>query len=934
MEIISLDKEFDDTLNLILGTENPKNEKPPRPYTSQGFKETSTNFFGELENNLDGEVHYNPGFQRDTKKRPGSSMGTVGLSEELKSKKNELFYKDSSNNNSTSDLNEMKQRPATMESKPITTLTDDFTDINITASRRNKGRATTTKETRPYTSPAMIEKDSAISGDDNLTDFGGITPAEYKGDDEDAVHSEYLAHVTKGREKRGATTQPRIKLDTQSEAGGNIKDHTPKKSPVSVQEGFSTKESFFPGGEERKKEYISNRNELLDPNTSNKANEFTPNITSVSRRGNRAETKKMDGVKTDDQLSGITKPFTPAEGNSIIGIKVDSQKNIPVDAALKSYYNESEELYKMRLKETEDYYEQRFKQLKSSLDEEKKKWEEAHQREIDLLKKEKEDLKDSLALNVERERTRLTELHKLELESKEKLHKYEIERQRHLAEEQNESLKRQLEAQIKLNALADEIRLSSTKINALSDKLEHEKIAEEEKKKMDLFTKEKALEDRERKLNHEKELLEAEKRKLEKMKSDFEARELELQKNLEKERELIKNEYNRLTDLQESIRNMENERKRDLELEKKAVESKKAQIEKENLDIKEDLNRKYQELELQNELLETRKQEFEEMMEKSEEALRKKHEEVDNIRKRLTLQEADMLRKLKNIEQKELFISQQADELQTKIDLFQMERLSFEREKIQIQEIAGKTREESEVINKFKREFDSEKEKNNRLKLELDKYAFNLQNEKKRVEEEKSNLNIMHRTLEGIRYNYVKDLSNNLDKPMSATNMNFNPMNVTTKDHFTSNTSLLNHKRSGSVFGEVEEKARETTTGFNSLGRATYSDNKKHETSDKFILLKDAKHSDYRKTDADPMRNTNFKPFNLKAYMDQLKEIDKSTTNNQTFITLEKEGLIQSKLQIHNGHLHKLKTITGSELTSKSSPRFKHAVFSSELDSL
>jgi len=920
--IISLDKEFDDTLNGILGIDSTKNEKPPRPNTSQGLKETSTNFFADLDSDLDTNVHYNPVFQRDTKKRPGTSIGLVGLSEEQRNKKNDIFYKDST----STAADDFKQRPLTTEAKPITTLTDDFTDITITASRRNKRTATTKDFTRPYTSPGVLEKDSAFSVDDNksITDLGGITPAEYKAqDDDEAAQSEYLAQLSRGREKRGPSSQSRIKLDTQSDVGG-IKDNTPRKSPVSVQEGYSTKDSFFPGGEEKKNNY---RNELLDPNTSNKPNEFTPNITGVSRRGNRAETKKFDSTK-DDQMSGITKPFTAPEGDSMIG-RLDSQKNLPpVDSNIKSYLHETEELYKKRLKETEEYYEQRFKQLKATLEEEKKKWEEAHQREIELLKKEKEDLKENLNVAVERERARLQELHKLEMESKEKLHKYEIERQRHLAEEQNESLKRQLEAQIKLNGLVEEIRLSSTKINALSEKLEHEKVNEDEKKKLELFTKEKALEDRERKLNHERELIEAERRRLDKVKADLELRELESQKNLEKERELIKNEYNRLTELQESIRNMESERKKELELEKKAFESRKNQLERENLDIKEEYNRKFHELELQNELFEVRKQEFEQMMEKSEESLRKKHEEADNIRKRLTLQEAESLRKLKNIEQKELLLSKQADDLQTKIDLFEMERLAFEREKIQVQELAKKIKEESEIINKFKREFDSEKEKNTRLKLELDKYAMNIQNEKKKIEEEKTNLSIMHKTLEGLRYNYVKDLSTNIDRPTSAAVMGL------TRDNFASNTTLT-HKRSGSILPDAEDKARET--GFSNIevkARHTYSDNKRVDTSDKFVLLKDAKRTDFRKPDIDPSRLTTFKPFNLKGYMDQLKEYDKYTSSNQTYITLEKEGLINNKLQLETGYLNKLRGAGYSDLASKSSPRFKNSLLSNDLDSI
>mmetsp|Transcript_8298 Transcript_8298/g.7377 ORF Transcript_8298/g.7377 Transcript_8298/m.7377 type:complete len:172 (+) Transcript_8298:1339-1854(+) len=171
---------------------------------------------------------------------------------------------------------------------------------------------------------------------------------------------------------------------------------------------------------------------------------------------------------------------------------------------------------------------------------------------------------------------------------------------------------------------------------------------------------------------------------------------------------------------------MEQEKRKELEQEKKSFENKKVEVDRENQHFREDYRKKYNELELQVQLFESRKAENEEMIQKSEQALKAKHQEVDDIRKRLTIQESDLLRRYKVLEQKELIISKQADEYETKLEVFHMEKQSFDREKYQVTDLASKTREQSEVINKFKRDFDTEKERNKRLKAELENMQYKL----------------------------------------------------------------------------------------------------------------------------------------------------------------------------------------------------------------
>ena len=322
------------------------------------------------------------------------------------------------------------------------------------------------------------------------------------------------------------------------------------------------------------------------------------------------------------------------------------------------------------------------------------------------------------------------------------------------------------------------------------------------------------------------------------------------------------------------------------------------------------------------------------MIQKSEQALKAKHQEVDDIRKRLTIQESDLLRRYKVLEQKELIISKQADEYETKLEVFHMEKQSFDREKYQVTDLASKTREQSEVINKFKRDFDTEKERNKRLKAELENMQYKLQKERQEIDQEKSSLLKLQKNIEGLRYGFVKEYSQTAQ-------------NFTHTYHNTSDESIKPQirdtfgyppmpKRSQSNFGLLpqtfDEGSFKDDSNYNTAKqlRGNQSDNK-------FSVITDdqskggatAPYPHYNRggtpksrisnsPELDSGRLVTSKPFNLKSYMSQLKQYDKNSSINQAYITTEKEGLIKTKLDIST----KIRTIgAGNDLGS--SPRFK-----------
>ena len=571
------------------------------------------------------------------------------------------------------------------------------------------------------------------------------------------------------------------------------------------------------------------------------------------------------------------------------------------------------------------------------MEEEKKKWEENYTKEIEILKKDKEELKDSVKVQVDRERDRMREIFNLEMESKDKLHKYELEKQKHLLEEQAEGLKRQLEAQTRLNALADEVRTSSNKLITLTDRLEQDKGKDQYGKKNELSERERRVEELEMKLKGDQMTWEFERKRLEKLRSDLETREMDVSKSMEKEKELIRKEYQRLTELQESIKQHDVDKKKKLETDKKSSDQEKSRLEHENIKLKGEYSKKYHELELQMELFETQRVEFEDNIHKSDIALKQKHEEVDSLKKRLTIQEAEMIRRAKALEYKELISNKDVEEVQSKLEILEMERLSLEKEKMEMREVMQKAREDADAMTRFRREYELEREKNSKLKLEMDSYSRSLQQERDKLNEEKSSLGMLHKTLEGIRYNYVKEYSAPSPQPFISPPRSAEVFNLGKENN---DPFGLRRIASGFNFGELSGRNRSPTLKVErtlSQGRTNIPE----PAQERHMLFKDLRSEPNSATrpsafgsgsatkgelDSYTQKMVTSKPFNYKSFMDQIKGYDKKTTMNQTYIDMEREGIVKSKIDYGVGSVARLKSLGNTESSFKSSPQFKSSL--------
>jgi len=384
-----------------------------------------------------------------------------------------------------------------------------------------------------------------------------------------------------------------------------------------------------------------------------------------------------------------------------------------------------------------------------------------------------------------------------------------------------------------------------------------------------------------------------------------------------------------LTELQDSIRDQEADKRRKLEGDKKSWENERVRLEEENKKLKSEYMEKYEQMEMQMEIFETQKHEFEEMMQQSEDALRQKHEEVDHTRKRLTIQEAEMLRRFKALEHKEMISRKDHEEVESKLNLLEIERLSLEKERMEMRGAAQKNREDVEVLGKFKREWEVEKDKNSKMKLELDMMSRTIQQEREKMTQEKSTISNLHKTLEGIRFNYVKEFAVTGPQPYISSNK------------FTADNLLsVGKENSEPIMGGTY---KQTMLNFGARtgdrSRSPLGENRKQVSEPaKILTLKDFKSKElYARNDprgpggdlmeqVDNNKLTTAKGFNYKSFMDQIKQYDKKTTHNQTYIEMEKEGLMKNKVDYGAGSLLRIKSLGTSESSFKSSPKFKNSL--------
>ena len=798
------------------------------------------------------------------------------------------------------------RRPVTSDPKPQTFI-EDFGEIDMKNSRR-RGRVQTE---RPTTSPGAIQNIPPSN------EFKPIKTSIEESPREDPVKTE-----SKGGLPPKKTM---LRLETFNEGGESNPDTSKKSGPAEENKGLA--QSTFREGQDPQ---VSARDTSLDKQLDKFAAMPVTQKTGVNKLDiSPLGTPLHQTLKEEKNISTMLTPNMEKQ--------LQFMFPNPNDQFVKNYLRETEEMYKKRIKEMEEYYEQRHQALKNAIEQERKQMEDYLKRESELMKKEKDEFKESMNNLLEQERARMKELFRIEMESKEKVHKYEMERQKHVYEEQYKTIKQQFESQAKLNSLADEIRMSSTKIMVLSDKLESGKILDERTKEVQLLEKEKELREKEMWIQHEKQMLAGEKSRLEKAKAQIEEKEAEMEKTLEKERSWIKSEYARLTALQESMNNFEEMKRKEIEKEKKALQEEKLKFEKDKIELLRELKEKNNEVELKMKLFEEKRKGIEDILQKGEKELKERQEEVEEIRRLLLIQQQEMNIKIKEIQEKERDTLRKANQIEEKMEILDRELKYVEKEKKEVLELNRMAKENAELVNQMQHEKDLENEKLRAIKFELDQYAEHIRHRESSLEREKQDILQTHKSLQEARVSQVKDFSQSLGhQPRKSMQELFSIMNTQTERK---KEGALTHKRAESAYsGKITFRPSSNVTSSN-VPSTTISRNASmvglHSKRSSMDYQADPLGAikDYKKIELSsnktsltnlhsPVRKTT-RGFDLFSYMNELKRLEKHQDENMNYILSQRDSLLKDQVGLESEKANLLMSGMSEYTTTLTSSRLK-----------
>lgn len=749
---------------------------------------------------------------------------------------------------------------------------------------REKGTSsrpqTTPADSRNYTLDAPNRDDESKTAQDNFSNFDGAStnygagenPADRDGEDH---QSDYIPSSLARTQKRGSSKFLSPPINNEYDPTGIL------PAPI----------------KEESKRHQAHKATFGQLNREDTAPAISP-IDQQERGSPAFKPRFFDRPPILDQAIGVQPTFQP----TIQQAQPKTEASVP---GLEEFLSQKqfggtyerqtlgEEALKKMLKETDEYYKNMIEELRKHHNEERTRMDENYRQTVEMHQKEKQLLLEQMEVNLQRERERLKDLHKQEIESLERLHKHEIQREKHYASEHSENLKKQLEAQIRMNALAEEFRQSSSKINMLFERTGPE---ENHARTRAIETKERLLGEKEMKMNSELQVLEREKKRYEKLFVELEAKESEITRKAEEESSRIKREYSRLLDLQNQIKEKEVEMKKGLIQEKTQFELLAKQKERESEEIVEEYKRKFKELAIQRELFEAERKEFRAMVERTERDLQEKQRRTDEKSYKIDALEADLHKRAKGVEQRDLETVQALDRLRTKTEQFESERSEFEREKLKVYEIAKHTREDAEATNKFKREFDTERDRLTRMRAELDAYSVSLRNERLALDQQQAELTHLKKMMEGTRYEYVKSLD--IGSPMSGTTRDSmlqpsSPEKLRKMPSATSQAFFLKQQLSPTVVSPQPVSKMGLSSTFSAQNLRSQVSSPK---------IPGSTHSRSRPNSKGS--------FDFNGYMRELRNLGQSNLINGDYISKERELLVQNKTEIETTNFKRaLKTV-------------------------
>jgi hypothetical protein len=370
------------------------------------------------------------------------------------------------------------------------------------------------------------------------------------------------------------------------------------------------------------------------------------------------------------------------------------------------------------------------------------------------------NFKAEIEREVQMERERLSFIHKHDLENQESIHSKNMQQQKKLFEEQNDTLRKQLQQQLEFNKLANKVETSSNKIEdiLLKFNLERDKCFDSEKYSQD--TREKFLNDYEEKLKENEKQLHVERENIHKLRQEFELRHLEKKRENQEERVRLEKEILRLQELQNSLKNMEFHSKEKYEREKLELSHKQSEWKIEIETIKNNYYQKLSDLEYKERMMTEDKSYFEKYKDEVYKNIEVKLSNFEERREKFLEEEKQIKGRVKVLQQKEFYIKEKFDEIEKMKEDCVEKYKSIEKDKKDLVKIGMKLEHENKIIKQKEQALLRKEEEFGRRFHDFDYQRADLNSEKLIIEQSKAELRLRMEAADMLRIKYVN--GNNL----------------------------------------------------------------------------------------------------------------------------------------------------------------------------
>ena len=497
-----------------------------------------------------------------------------------------------------------------------------------------------------------------------------------------------------------------------------------------------------------------------DKDRSINTNEAVPALeTSVSRRSNRFLGSKTPGFKNDRSHeeksrkdtsggfrgTGDSRPFEAKADdlNSFAGSpkkerawgKANENKRVESlsptqkanqDRILKIY--EDIKLEENRRKQIEDDYREQIKQMRERHENSMSKMQPPKN-----IEEERKDLIKNLTKKLDREIERIQKQHEANLEIEEAQHKANLERERLLAEQHSDTLKRQLEQQIQISDLVKEVQSSSTKLETIMK-------ANMEVSENTLRNFQKKVLELESEVNHNLTNLVIKQRTY---------------NDLVKKVETAKKDYDLLNDGR--LKQEKNKLIEEATLKKLQVENSKTKQKRIEQMLEQELIQKENELEQEKERLNREKRDADDQQREYEKKIQLKYLEIDERKKNLVENETYLLKKVQGLDHKDETVRRESEALRYKMEQLDDERIKFEDKAYQAQQTSIKVFEESEFVSVHKKEYEDDRAELEKLRYELEAEKAHVRAEHLKLEQKRTEILMRERMLDQLKLNRVQD---------------------------------------------------------------------------------------------------------------------------------------------------------------------------------